>query len=474
MTDSAATSQSRTGAAAPVFGFVLFGGPLSGALVRDVRLANELAQRGYDVHVWWAVERSDVVTLDERITEHWLFHGARYMPMPLIWRWTRGVQEAAGFMSVRLFRYKNRMRAMQDRPKILEALMRQMMRVICDGVERDPAVAARFARGLESARVTHVLPMLGMLAPWVDAARQRMSAPPKSLITFQGYELYANYARDIKLESQLYQRLRDAADASDFPAIAVSTDYRRRVTEDIGVDAQKLTAIPPGVPMPEPMPRDTAKARIHELLPNHKAGLPLICYVGRQDTEKGLDLLLYAAAILRRQGHNFQLAICGPTLFGSYYGRILRQIAENLRCPLIRRQYISEELRQALFAGSEVVVYPSIHREPFGMVAAEAMAHGTPVVVPAYGGVSDVVEANGACGGLRFNVWDSGDLAEKLDQLLTDTGLWDKLAAEAPRAAEYFSVPNLADRVLAHMGLAPPQEAAKPPDAQPEPAPSAR
>ncbi len=106
-----------------------------------------------------------------------------------------------------------------------------------------------------------------------------------------------------------------------------------------------------------------------------------------------------------------------------------------------------------LFAGSDCVVYPSIHREPFGMVAAEVMAHGTPVLVPAYGGVSGVVQANDACGGLRFDVWDSGNLAEQLARLLQDRELWQKLAKEGPQAAEYFSIPNLADRILAHMNL---------------------
>ncbi len=35
----------------PVFGFILFGGPLSGARVRDVRLANELSRSGRGLNV---------------------------------------------------------------------------------------------------------------------------------------------------------------------------------------------------------------------------------------------------------------------------------------------------------------------------------------------------------------------------------------------------------------------------------------
>ncbi|MFD1691055.1 glycosyltransferase [Azotobacter chroococcum] len=37
------------------------------------------------------------------------------------------------------------------------------------------------------------------------------------------------------------------------------------------------------------------------------------------------------------------------------------------------------------------MVYPSVNREAFGLVVAEAMSHGTPVLVPDYGGVTEVM-----------------------------------------------------------------------------------
>jgi len=81
----------------PVFGFILLGGPISGALIRDIRLANELARRGFGVHIWWAMDRSDALELDERIGRHWLFHGLRYWRSgsPLDGR-LLGLREAVG------------------------------------------------------------------------------------------------------------------------------------------------------------------------------------------------------------------------------------------------------------------------------------------------------------------------------------------------------------------------------------------
>jgi len=88
------------------------------------------------------------------------------------------------------------------------------------------------------------------------------------------------------------------------------------------------------------------------------------------------------------------------------------------------------------------------------MVAVEAQAHRTPAIVPDYGGIASAIEANGFVGGLLFRAWDSADLAAQIERVLTDDALYNRLSDAGPKVAEYFSVENLADRVLSHMGLA--------------------
>ena len=110
-------------------------------------------------------------------------------------------------------------------------------------------------------------------------------------------------------------------------------------------------------------------------------------------------------------------------------------------------------MRAALYAHSRCIVYPSIHREPFGMVAPEAMAYGTPVLVPEHGGITEAINAGGKTGGLTFRAWDSRDLATQLERLLADDALHARLAADAPAVARHFSVDAMADRTLEHLGL---------------------
>ena len=434
----------------PVFGFVLMGGAVSGALVRDVRLANALSDRGYRVYVWWAMDRSRSVQLNPEIKQQWLFHGTRFLG-----RHGREIKDGFGRLLNARFDDLKRSHFAQKRPIVVRHLLQGMIREVCDGVERDQSLIRRFADELAAAGVTHLLPTLELLCSWAAAAAPLVGPSMRYVVTFQGYELYANYARAMNCEDQLYARLAEVVAGSAWPAIAVSPQYRDRIVEDIGVPAGKIAAIPPGVPMSQPVDRERMRDYVAAYFPAYRPQTPLITYLGRRDTEKGIDLLLYAARILRERGLDFQIAVCGPTAFGGEYEIVCRQIAENLRCPVLWQSWIPDELRTALFAASRAVVYPSIHGEPFGMVPVEALALGTPAIVPDHGGVSGAIRSDRDEGGLTFRAWDSGDLAHRIEQLLVDDLLWNRLSAAGPRVAQYYSIDAMTDRVLNHLDLAP-------------------
>jgi glycosyltransferase involved in cell wall biosynthesis len=178
-----------------------------------------------------------------------------------------------------------------------------------------------------------------------------------------------------------------------------------------------------------------------------------VTYLGRQDAEKGIDLLLYAVKMLRERGVRLQLLCVGGSSFGGQYMDSMKQIAEHLRLGVFWKRRVSDDVRDALYRISRCVVYPSIHREPFGLVAAEAMSHGTPVLVPDRGGIAEVVNVDGRRGGLTFGAWDSGDLAAQLERLVTDDALHRELQANTRALAGHFSVDRLVERVLEHLGL---------------------
>ncbi len=432
----------------PVFGFVFLGGSVNGAQILEVRLANELHRRGFPVHAWWIVDKPDRSPLTPGIPERWLFHSFRYATGRV-----SGTLDAIGMLFSSVISERWRSALSQQIPWMVAGTLRGMIKVVCEGVGTDQRLIRRFARELTAAGVTHSLQTIELSAPFVEAARAHVPYPLKYMVQFQGYETYTPYALKMGLEENLYQRLRETTQMAGLPAISVSNSYSKRIHEEVGLPLTDLQVAAPGVPLGPAMDGDVAKGLVQKHFPSYNPNLPLIAYLGRRDSEKGIDLLLYAAKILRERGLEFQLAICGPTAFGSRYRIACKQIAQVMRLPVLSSDFLSNEIRSALFRTSNCIVYPSIHAEPFGMVPVEAMAQGTPVVVPDTGGVAELPFFNGLQGGLNFRSWDSGDLASQLELLLTNQTLHKKLSNAAPQIAAQYSVERAADRILDLFGL---------------------
>ena len=83
----------------------------------------------------------------------------------------------------------------------------------------------------------------------------------------------------------------------------------------------------------------------------------------------------------------------------------------------------------ALYGTADFFVLPSLH-ETYGMVVAEALARGLPVIGTATGAIPDLV---GADAGLVVRPGDADALARALSSVLTDADLRDRLAAGARR-----------------------------------------
>ena len=436
----------------PVFAFLaLTSGSYEGAIIRDMRLANELHRRGHKVVVYWMVEQNrDLV--DRGIRQRVLCRGIRYL-----FRKPSAVLDALG-VSLSAWPPKMRREFMQRRPDFMDRMIVNFVHLVCDGGESDRRLVSKLLRFMKADGVTHVLPTFAMSCPFVLAARRRNQHAFEYLATFQGEEIFANYAELIGRLPQYHERLREVVAGSPWPAVAVSRDYIARLRDEMGIDAQKLVPIYPGIELPKTLtPPDFAVLK--PKFPYVTRDLPIVTYVGRQDAEKGIDLLLYAARMLLDKGHKFQLVICGGTSFGQRYRDVLIHIAQHLRVPTHHRRRIPGEMRDALYRYSRFIVYPSIHREPFGMVAAEAMSHGTPVVVPDLGGITEAVTVNGKSGGLTFRAWDSADLARQMERILTDDVLYQELKGNTRELAGHFTVGRMTDEVLRHMGIMPPAEA---------------
>lgn len=97
-----------------------------------------------------------------------------------------------------------------------------------------------------------------------------------------------------------------------------------------------------------------------------------------------------------------------------------------------------------VYAASDVLLHPTIY-DTFGLVVAEAMAAGVPVIVGCEAGVCDLIE-HGESGWIVNGVVETG---AALESLRTDPGLRARLAERAKAVAAAHSWDETARRTLA-------------------------
>jgi colanic acid/amylovoran biosynthesis glycosyltransferase len=153
---------------------------------------------------------------------------------------------------------------------------------------------------------------------------------------------------------------------------------------------------------------------------------PFVLYAGRLSPEKGVLVLVDAA-----DGIPLVIVGDGP----------LREHVPGAR------GFVAHDELLKLYGRAAVVAVPS-YREGFGVVCAEAMAHGRPVVASAVGGLLDLV-SDGVTG-IHVPPGDVPALRAALERLLADRELRRRLGeAGRERVRERFSWSAVIDSTLA-------------------------
>ena len=120
-----------------------------------------------------------------------------------------------------------------------------------------------------------------------------------------------------------------------------------------------------------------------------KAFKPLIAYVGRLDSQKGVHLVRHALFYSLR--HGAQFVLLGPTsdpCLAHEFWRLKHELNDNPDCHIELR--FDNGLAHLVYAGADIVVVPS-NFEPCGLVQMIALRYGTVPIVRAVGGLSETV-----------------------------------------------------------------------------------
>lgn len=165
-------------------------------------------------------------------------------------------------------------------------------------------------------------------------------------------------------------------------------------------------------------------------------GKNVLLFVGRLVWEKDLKVLIEVSRLLRNKRNDFTFVFAGD---GPAQVELKRQMPDSIFLGRLSGNELSEA-----YASSDIFVFPST-TETLGIVILEAMASELPTLCAAKNGPLDLIRPFET--GLLAEPSDSKDFSEKIEILLEDKNLAEKIKENARQFSLGFSW----DTVLSNM-----------------------
>jgi len=214
--------------------------------------------------------------------------------------------------------------------------------------------------------------------------------------------------------------------------VLVTSRHTAKLLDHYGVSPRRVRVVEPGTDPGAPA------------APSRDGTLRLLC-VGALIPRKGHDLLLRALAPLR--GLDWRLTCAGSAARDPDHALSLARLRDDLG---LSHQVgftgaLDDAALRQCYRESHLFVLAT-RFEGYGMVLAEALAHGLPIVSTAAGAVPDTVPPHA---GLLVPPDDPAALAQALRRLMQDRGLRRRLAAGALAAGRRLTTWPQAARAFA-------------------------
>ena len=221
--------------------------------------------------------------------------------------------------------------------------------------------------------------------------------------------------------------------ARNAAAVVVASPRERDAVIACGVDPGKVHVRGNGFPEPGGSAAANGALRTQLRIP---ATAPLILYVGRIAAGKGIEHLVEAT----RQIPDAHLVVAGPD--DRHGASALLQHAQSAAATAgrVHTLPVTEEPPRDLYPQADVFVLAS-EGESFGMVAAEAAAAGTPVVVSDRCGIAGYFEDGEAL----IVPYNGAAVVEAVRRVLSDADLRERLARGGVAAARRTSWDRVTD-----------------------------
>lgn len=213
--------------------------------------------------------------------------------------------------------------------------------------------------------------------------------------------------------------------------IAVSGYEKEMVIKHYGVPRSHIAVVHNGIDMLEFQPMD-----LRRVFPHDK----IVLFVGRLTFQKGIDYLLKAAKRVLDREPNTIFVIAGS---GDMEQRLIMQAAYmGIGQRIIFTGFVTGEKLKMLYSMADLFIMPSVS-EPYGLVALEAIASGTPTIISKQSGVGETLPSV-----FKVDFWDTDLMADQMVYLLSHPDQAREVTRKARSEAEKRSWNQAASEVL--------------------------
>lgn len=283
-------------------------------------------------------------------------------------------------------------------------------------------------------RIWHFVPLTyGMLFPAADLnVFFNYIVPPRvkgKCITTIYDMTYLRYPETMNTNNlrRIVSDIQYSVDRSD-AILTISEFSKREIHELLEVPEEKIKVVYCAASLP------TGMSTEEEVRARYGIPGPYILYVGNVEPRKNLRGLLRAFRYLKQEMGIPHCLVCVGA--SGWNTQEIYQEAQEL-CDskeVVFTGYVTAEDKAALYAGSEVFVFPSLY-EGFGMPPLEAMHYGCPVVCANAASLPEIVGQAAEF----VDPLDDTDIARGIWHVLSDRDYARNLADVGYRQAKWFN-----------------------------------